>query len=165
MEEWSYIPEFQAYSVSDMGRVRNDDTGRLLAIKRNNLGTCFVGLSKNGRQHQRGLSLLVATAFLPKMEKRENFVHPIHTDGDQTNNNVRNLLWRPRWFAMEYAKQFKHPIGENSLPVLELQTQERYITAWDASIAFGLLASDLIYAIANRTIVWPTFQEFRFIEE
>lgn len=165
MEEWKVIPEFPTYSVSNQGLVRNDERGRLIAIRRNGRGVCFVGLSKAGIQYQRSLGLLVATAFVLKERDREEFFHPIHVDGEQTNNNAWNLLWRPRWFAMEYSKQFSRPVGDHSLPVMEMRTREQYISAWDAAISFGLLASDVINAIVNRTVVWPTFQEFRWIEK
>lgn len=164
METWKPIPSFKGYSVSDLGRVYNDKFDRYIAISRNAHGTCHVGLNRAGRQHRRSLPLLVAEAFLDRPSGRVEFDTPIHLNGDTTNNRATNLMWRPRWFALKYMRQFSDPQDGLGSPVLELRTQERYLTAWDAALSFGLIHRDLTMSILNRTFVWPTFQEFRFIE-
>ena len=53
------------------------------------------------------------------------FDTPINLDGDRHNNRVENLTWRPRWFAIKYNQQFRHPY-ENPIParIMDLKTGE-----------------------------------------
>lgn len=166
METWKPIPHFEGYSVSDLGRVHNDRYDRFVAVSRNQQGTCHVGLNRGKRQYKRSLPLLVADAFLdrPGQDRKREFDTPIHLDGDQSHNRVENLMWRPRWFALRYMRQFAEPMDGVGSPVIELRSKELYLSAWDAALAFGLIHRDLTMSILNRTFVWPTFQEFRFYE-
>lgn len=164
MEEWRAIPSFPGYSVSTCGRVRNDKTGRVLALMRNSHGIVYVGLSKNRLQHKRSLDILVIEAFLPA-PKLEAFDTPIHLDGDRTNNHIDNLTLRPRWFAVKYAQQFlTYPRGI-SRPIMEVNTGEHFKTSWEAATKYGLLDREILVATLNRTYVWPTFQVFQVLGE
>lgn len=166
MTKWETIPAFDAYSVSDAGRVRNDATDKILAIRRNRGGVCFVGLSKDGVQKQRGLAILVAQAFVmdttPK--QRSDARTPIHLDGNQSNNEASNLMWRPPWFAQRYMRQFEDERIQ-SHPIVDTRTGISYDTLWLAATKFGLLEREINSAIHRRTYVWPTFQEFRFVPQ
>lgn len=166
MESWKTIPSFHGYSVSDSGRVRNDDTGRLMVIKRNQHGVCHVGLYKHVKQHRRGVALLVANAFVSKLDhEHKTFNTPIHLDGDRSNNRAENLMWRPTWFAQKYTRQFNsNQLGIDE-PIIEVNTQERFENSWAAVKTYGLLNNEIMMAIANRTYVWPTYQEFRVLAE
>lgn len=166
MEEWKKIQLFDRYSVSDQGQVRNDETGRVLTILRNQHGVCYVGLMRGHAQCRRSIPLLVAHAFVPKpmTAQRRTFDKPIHLNGDQTNNHAYNLMWRPHWFAMKYRAQFR--VGPTvATPVLDLETRERYPSPWIAALSFGLLEKEVIVSGLHRTFVWPTYQQFRFVEE
>lgn len=166
MELWEPIPEFWGYSISNHGRVRNDNTGRILAIMRNPLGVCYVGMNKGKKQYRRSLGLLVCRAFVsrPDVDRRNEFNQPIHLDGDQTNNFADNLMWRPHWFAVRYAIQHKRGPSRDANPVVDLATMDYYERPWDACLKFGLIELDLIQSCLNRTYVFPTFQTFRFAE-
>lgn len=160
MENWGSIVGFERYAVSDLGRVRNEDTGRILTVLTNHRDNHYVGLNKNGVQYRRSLPLLVANTFVN--HPQPNFKALIHKDTNKDNNRADNLLWRPQWFAVKYWNQaHKGKIGSDT-PVLELKQHELYPNTWEASLAFGLLESDLILSIVNRTFTWPTFQEFRY---
>lgn len=166
MINWKRIPQFPTYSVSDTGLVRNDDTGRIMAIRRNPHGVHYVGLMKGKKQRNVSLARLVAEAFVsrPPQDRDNKFNNPIHLNGHRDDNQAHNLMWRPYWFAKSFQQQFaKGPTV--AAAVLEINTQERYSRPLIAAMAFGLLEKDIISSALNRTFVWPTFQEFRFIEE
>lgn len=163
MNEWQPIPEFPGYSVSFEGRVRNDDTGRILAILVNQSGTANVGLSRDKEQHKRSLALLVAQAFLGDPNP-DTFDTPINLDGDRTNCHVDNLMWRPRWFAVKYHQQFNHHRRGILVPIREVHTGQSFPNSWDAATKFGLIDRDILLAVQNRTYVWPTYQVFEIIE-
>lgn len=163
MENWGAIEGFEGYRVSDLGRVRNESTGRILTVMRNQTGNHYVGLNQDGIQYRRSLPVLVARAFVPA--KQPAFKALIHRDLHKGNNRADNLLWRPQWFAVKYWMQAHKGMIGSDVPVLEIKHQELYPNTWEASLAFGLLESDLISSIINRTFTWPTFQEFRYVAE
>lgn len=162
MEAWVPVDYFERYSVSDEGRVRNDETGRIMAIRRNGHGVYYVGLMHgSGMQKIRSLPLLVATGFIPQPAGCPT---PIHLDGDRGNNRADNLAWRPFWFAKRYHEQFKRPYPELSNPIINLDTGEKEENMWSACLKHGLLESDLHLAIMNRTFVYPTYQRYAFVD-
>lgn len=164
MEVWRCIPDFPGYSVSDEGRVVNEETGRFMALRENTTGIVQVGLTRERRQHRRSVALLVAEAFIPKLpQHRDSFNTPIHLNGDNTNNRVVNLMWRPYWFAVKYARQFDRPPQGFRTPVEELTGKLVFDTSWDAAITFGLLDKEILVATITRTYVWPTYQRFRVL--
>jgi NUMOD4 motif len=163
-ERWRSIEHFQEYSVSDLGRVRTDKTGRILALSENQFGLLQVGLMRDGEQRHRSVPLLVAKAFIPSPPGP--FDTPINLDGDRHNNQVANLVWRPRWFAIKYNQQFRYPYENPILaPVQDLKTGEISANSFECAKRYGLLERDLVLSILNRTYVWPTYQEFRVLED
>ena len=160
MEElWMPIEDFPDYSVSSLGRIRADKTGRILALSETQFGLVQVGMMQNGRQKHRSVPLLVAKAFLPP--SKSPFDTPINLDGDRHNNRVENLLWRPRWFAIKYNQQFRQPQPDHiPVPVVDLKTGAVTANSFDCATTYGLLEEEVIYSINNRTYVWPTYQEF-----
>jgi hypothetical protein len=159
---WEPLEEFPGYSVSEAGRVRNDDTGHLLALLRNQQGAIHVGIQKDREQYRRSVGLLVAKAFLDP-PPFDTFNTPIHLDGDLSNNEASNLLWRPRWFAIKYHAQFHNTQRGFPGPIVEIHTQEQFPNSWEAAIQYGLIDRDIYVATINRTYVFPTYQEFREI--
>lgn len=163
MEEWRPIPGFPGYSVSNLGNVRNDELGHDMGIMTNQFGLTHVGLTRNLVQHRRAVGLLVAKAFLPP-PPNASFDTPIHLNGDRSDSRVENLLWRPRWFAVKYNKQFLEEPKGFRRPVVEKRTGEVFPTSWDAAIKYGLIDHEIMVATMNNTFVWPTYQTFRTVE-
>jgi hypothetical protein len=87
-ERWKKIDGHDNYSVSTFGRVRNDDTGKIIKnqIRR---GYARVGLAK-GKKIMLTIHRLVANAFV-KNKAKKAFVD--HIDCNKTNNYFANLRW------------------------------------------------------------------------
>jgi hypothetical protein len=166
MEElWRKIPKFENYSVSNHGRIRNDVTDRIMALGENQFGVVKVGMMREGKQYDRSVSLLVAKAFLGE-PRFETFDSAINLDGDRHNNHVDNLVWRPRWFAAKYNRQFREPY-KFPIPnkIEDMDSGEISENSWHCATRYGLLEQDLVLSIFNRTYVWPTYQQFRAISD
>jgi hypothetical protein len=164
MEIWRTIPDFPAYSVSNMGRVRNDDTGRIMALSRNQYGFVYVGLTHGREQLKRSVAVLVAELFLPTWES-DAFDTPIHLNGDRSDCRVENLMWRPRDFAIRYHKQFRNDRIAVRATIEDEKTGQRFRNSMAAAQRFGLLDYDIARAIDTRSEVWPTYQRFRIVRE
>lgn len=165
MTQWCEIDDFPGYAVSDLGEVRNLKTQRILKTKVNQYGVIGVGLMRDGLQFHRSVPLLVAQAFLKRSFSA--FDTPINLDGDRYNNHISNLMWRPRWFAIEYNRQFKKAFyGAIELPIADKKYPgDIFPNSFVCATTLGLLEKDLVLSILNRTYVWPTYQEFEIVEE
>lgn len=162
MERWIEIYDFPGYSVSDYGRVRNDYSGRIMTMLRNQAKVIHVGLVRDGRQYKRSLAKLVANVFLPR-NTLDHFTTPIHLDGDPENNHYTNLAWRPRQFADHYHRQYnKWPLVGR--PIRDVETGERFNDSWEACMKYGLLDKDVLRSVVHGTRVPPTFQTFELTE-
>lgn len=163
-EHWRPIEHFEGYSVSNYGNVRTDKSGRILRLSENQFGLLQVGLMRDGVQYHRSVPLLVAKAFLPEVPGP--FDTPINLDGDRHNNDVRNLAWRPRWFAVKYNRQFRYPYPNPILAsIVDLKTGEVSANSFECAKRYGLLEQDLVLSILNHTYVWPTYQEFAIVQD
>lgn len=160
---WIPLEEFPGYSVNPLGQVRKESTGRVLQVRYNQFRVPYVGLMRDYRQCIRSLPRLVASAFLP--QPNALFDTPINLDGDRSNCRVDNLAWRPRWYAVYYAHQFKeryyHPI---EAPIRDVESRKEFANSLDAACTFGLLEREVVLSILNRTLAWPTFQQFELVE-
>lgn len=164
-EQWAKIQGFPGYSVSDKGRIRNDESGRLLVLTENQQGVVKVGLvNPDRKQETRSVALLVAQHHLekPPAASIDIFDTPINLDGDRHNNQVTNLMWRPRWFAIKYHKQFDEGsrVGYKT-PIQVLSTGDIYPNSMAAAIRYGILAEDTVKSVIHNTYVFPTFQKFK----
>lgn len=88
MEEWKEIKDFEGYSVSNLGNVKNGNVSVCNYSLKS--GQLYVKLSLNGKPYNRMIHKLVADAFIPNPKR---FKYVAHKDGNLKNNNAKNLLW------------------------------------------------------------------------
>lgn len=89
--KWGKIPEeFGYYEVSSDGEhARNSKTGKPKKLQYREDGYVVLPAKKNGVQHTCYMHIMVADAFIPNPENK-NEVH--HKDGNRRNNCVDNLM-------------------------------------------------------------------------
>lgn len=90
LENWRKVKDFNLYSVSDQGNIRNDKTGRILKGGLDTYGYPQVILCKNGSRINRKIHRIVAETFISNPDNKPQINH---IDGDKTNNEVSNLEW------------------------------------------------------------------------
>lgn len=160
MEVWKLVRDFPGYSVSDYGRVRNDMTERIMSVYRTDRTRLSVGMVRFGKQYNRGLARLVSQHHVPQIEP--HFDTPIHLDGDYANCYARNLVWRPRWFAQEFSKQFNAPHRPYSA-IRDRRTDVIYDNVWDLVMERGLLLRQILGSANSDMHVFPTQDRFEWI--
>lgn len=159
-EIWTTIPDFPRYSVSNTGDVMNNRTEKLVKPQLTPQGVVYVPLFEDGDQHVRSVKVLVAKAFVEG--ETEVFDTPINKDGNKTNNHYTNLVWRPRWFAVKYSRQFLKPQLHSDVgPVYDDINGEQYLNVYEAATANGLLIRDVFRSTFSDAPVFPTWQVFR----
>lgn len=92
MEQWKtiiYNGITTYYSVSSVGKVKNNKTNKELKQQNQN-GYLHCTIFVNGIQKRCRVHRLVALAFIPNPENRP-FVN--HIDGNRTHNSIDNLEW------------------------------------------------------------------------
>lgn len=163
MEEfWTQLRDFPDYSISTFGRIRNDNRDRIVKTSTTQQGAEKVGLFYEGRQVTRAVRVLVAETFIANSNPLFNT--PINLDGNQTNNYVDNLMWRPRWFAWKYHRQFEVVDGYYVMsfyheqgPLKNRKTEEVYDNVIDAAIANGLLCYEVYMSALTKIPVFPSW--------
>lgn len=80
----------EQYQVSNFGRVRNKLTGHVLTQQTDNKGYLRVRMSLHDRKATAKVHRLVAMAFIPNPENKQQVNHK---DTDKSNNSVGNLEW------------------------------------------------------------------------
>ena len=106
MEIWRDIIDHPNHQVSNIGRVRNKKTGRIMHQFINTNGYYVLTLNNiSCRTHR-----LIAEAFIEK-SSMENDVN--HIDGDKLNNNVENLEWCTRKENIRHA--FNNGLSRSNL--------------------------------------------------
>lgn len=161
--EWYELPGFEDYSINPLGHIRHDYSKRILGVRYNQFGVPYVGLTRDGRQYVRSLPRLVADAFV----ERPNpiFDTPIQLDGDRMNCEAANLVWRPRWYAVKYNRQFErryhHPI---EAPVRAIDDDLVFRDSFEAARHYGVLEKEIVEAVLNKTYAWPSYKFFELVE-
>lgn len=156
---WTQIEEFPGYSVSQEGRVRNDEFDRILTPSRTGGGHVMIGMVRNGVQYKRALARLVLThhVLVPEPE----FNTPIHLDSDLANCHVDNLMWRPRWFAHAFSRQFNDTY--RTYPRVRIKDDARVLDVWETVMKYGLLLSHIVRSAEDGIAVFPTMHRFEWV--
>jgi len=164
MEQWHDLAMHRcsAYSVSSFGRVYNKDTDRMMSLSKNQQGFLKVSLITDQRERVTlQVNRLVAHFFLPGFT--EIFNTPIHLNGNRDHIFVKNLMWRPRWFALSYHRQFDHNRYLIDDPLEEIDTGEIFEGSRPVIRRYGLLERDIVQDLVNQRGVFPNGQLFRLL--
>ena len=114
METWKDIVGYEEkYQVSNIGRVRNRTTKKMLNKRIGTSGYYKVNLYSNKQVKTIEVHRLVAETFI---EKSENKNEVNHIDGNKLNNNITNLEWVTHKENIEHAWKTKlfEPVREAS---------------------------------------------------
>jgi hypothetical protein len=118
MEEFRSLSYIDGYQISNLGRVRNTKTNKILVQyiskdKYNKVRSCSICVSNNNKKKTYFIHRLVADAFI---ENPENKPFVDHIDRDPTNNNITNLRWAtPLENAQNTSKGRNNTTGETNI--------------------------------------------------
>lgn len=157
------LADFPDYFVSTEGRVLNGLNDKILKHSLNQRGIPTVGMFRDGIQFRRAVPVLVANCWVPN-EEGDWFDTIIHLDGDRQNCCADNLMWRPRWFAIEYHKERQYNwFPDWKLDFELLQTQEIFHHPRDCAMKYGLLERSIFHGLLHNKAMFPFALEFRLV--
>ena len=120
------------YSISNMGKVRNDLSGRILSLNTYQ-GYKTIGLTINKKRKNCRVHRLVAQAFIPNPENKE-YVN--HRNGIRDDNRVENLEW------VTQSENVKHAVDTGlrktrSKPVRQYNLQGKWMMDFESAAEAG----------------------------
>lgn len=163
MQEWADLDTatFPGYEISNDGLVRNIRTGRMMKISQNQEGIVRVGLMKRDESKQKTVSVLRLVARMFVSGRSATFDTPIQLNGDREDCRAANIMWRPRWFAVKYFRQFtdtEEPLF--TAKIYDVEDSKEYADSREAAKKNGLLEEDILLSVANGSPCFPTWQRF-----
>ena len=122
-ETWRPILETNGdYEVSNLGNVRNVNTGNVRATRFLPNGYAYITYHINGRRYHRYIHRLVAEAFCD----RPNGCNVVnHLDNNKKNNNASNLEWTTSFGNIHHAMKQKR-CYLNAIPVIGYKDGKRF---------------------------------------
>ena len=100
-EIWKDIEGYEGlYQVSDLGRIRNFQN-KIMKQHKNHKGYLIIQLSKEGRRKTLIVHRLVAKAFIPNKNNKEQINH---INCNKADNNIENLEWVTNEENKKHAK-------------------------------------------------------------
>lgn len=162
-ERWHELEEFPDYAINDLGEVHNIKSGMPRKNSINQQGIVKISLYQGRELITRSVAVMVAEAFVPG--QTDFFNTPIHLDGDRENCRAENLMWRPRWFAVQYHRQFNNEeFYKMDLHIEELNSGKEYYSVKDACVALGLYYNDVYRSYVHERPIPLTGEQFRLLE-
>jgi hypothetical protein len=136
-EEYKKIQNYENYSVSSFGNVRNDMTNKILKNLIDSNGYYQVNLYKNSKMKSMKVHRLVANAFIEKLDGKP-FID--HINNNRLDNNISNL----RWVTHKENQMNKSMYYNNSSGVKGV-TFKKAKNKWHAQIMIDKIAIHLGY--------------------
>ena len=145
-EYWRTIPSFPVYSASNLGRIRNDRTGRIMHVYMNPRGYLSLSLRRDNTQVMASVHRLVAEAFLggPHPDFDVN-----HIDGDKTNNVLENLEWCTRGENIRHAISTGLRQGPRRMAVRIEETGDEFDSIRACAAYLGVDVSSVRWALSH----------------
>lgn len=166
-EIWKDIKGYEnLYQISNLGNVRSLSFGakniqrsnkiKLLKPSRNNCGYYKVQLYNKGTSKMFYVHRLVADAFIPKIEGKDQVNH---IDGNKANNIMDNLEWCSASDNQKHAiinglRASSPMLGKTGLlnhkskPILQYKTDGTFVKRWDS------ITEASIFLRCNTSIIW-----------
>ena len=161
MEKWKIIKGYNnIYRVSNLGRVQSkkNKNGKIITktwrdLSINKRGAyLFVVLYKDKKRNQLSVHRLVAEAFIPNPEKKEQVNHK---NGNKHDNRAMNLEWATQSENMRHSIHILHPdiIDKRKRKIVQLGKDGTIIKIWssalDAANALNLTRANIVSCCRN----------------
>jgi hypothetical protein len=125
-EEFRIIKDFENYSISNLGKVRNNATDRILKPSIGGDGYFMVILYLDGKAFHKKIHKLVGETFIHN-PLNKNCID--HIDNNKLNNNIANL----RWVTLQ-ENQMNRKLNSNNSSNYKGVSFHKRSNKWEAKI-------------------------------
>ena len=129
VETFVKIEGFEKYEVSNLGRVRNIESGRTLKPRPNKEGYLRHCLYKNNKKKELSLHRIIATAFIDNPGKKPQVNH---IDENKTNNDLSNLEWCTERENAIHGTRMKRIAEKLSKKVIQLDLNDNVLNEFES---------------------------------
>lgn len=137
-EIWAQIEGFDDYLISNMGKVKSLKRGkeRILRDRPDGYGYFQVILCKDGVEYSRKVHKLVALAFIPNTDNKEQVDHINRVITDNRSENLRwvtreeNMLNTYRHYTDTYSIRFLPEINKYKVQI-NIKRKQTYLGCFE----------------------------------
>ena len=134
VETFVKIEGFENYEVSNLGKVRNIKSRRILKPSLNEDGYLRHCLSENNKKKYLFLHRILATAFIDNPDEKPQVNH---IDENKTNNDLSNLEWCTVKENMIHGTRTKRSAEKRSIEVIQLDLNDNILNVFKSMTQAG----------------------------
>ena len=129
VETFVEIEGFENYEVSNLGKVRNIKSGRILKPFPNRDGYLGHSLCENNKRKHLYLHRIIATAFIDNPGKKPQVNH---IDENKLNNDLSNLEWCTERENVIHGTRTKRAAEKLSRKVIQLDLNDNVLNEFES---------------------------------
>ena len=129
VETFVKIEGFENYEVSNLGKVRNIKSGRIIKPSLNKNGYLRLWLCENNKKKYLYLHRIIATAFIDNSEEKPCVNH---IDENKTNNDLSNLEWCTERENAIHGTRTKRAAEKHFKKVIQLDLNENVLNEFES---------------------------------
>ena len=129
VETFVKIEGFENYEVSNLGKVRNIKSGRIIKPSLNKNGYLRIWLCENNKKKYLYLHRIIATAFIDNSEEKPCVNH---IDENKTNNDLSNLEWCTERENAIHGTRTKRAAEKHFKKVIQLDLNENVLNEFES---------------------------------
>lgn len=134
VETFVKIDGFEKYEVSNLGKVRNIKSGRILKPSLNNNGYLVHRLSEHNKQKQIYLHRIIAISFIDNSEGKPCVNH---IDENKANNDLSNLEWCTIRENNIHGTRIKRIAEKHFIKVIQLDLNDNVLNVFKSMVQAG----------------------------
>ena len=134
VETFVEIEGFEKYEVSNLGRVRNIKSGRILKPHLNHNGYLKHHLYKHNKLKELFLHRIIAIAFIDNPEEKPQVNH---IDENKLNNDLSNLEWCTERENVIHGTRTKRVAEKLSQKVIQLDLNDNVLNEFESMVQAG----------------------------
>lgn len=131
VETFVKIEGFEKYEVSNLGKVRNIKSGRILKPSLGNNGYLIHQLSEHSKRKTLLLHRIIATAFIDNPGKKPQINH---IDENKLNNDLSNLEWCTEKENIIHGTRTKRVAEKLSKKVIQLDLNDNILNEFESMV-------------------------------
>ena len=131
VETFVKIEGFENYEVSNLGKIRNIKSGRILKPQPDKDGYLRLGLYENNKKKKLFLHRIIATTFIDNPEGKPCVNH---IDENKLNNDLSNLEWCTIRENNIHGTRIKRIAEKRSIEVIQLDLNDNILNVFKSMV-------------------------------